>query len=41
MSVLGRDIPEMFALIVDRQADVVAILRGQHYYPIAFQSTES
>ena len=41
MSVLGRDILEMFALIVDRRADVIAIIRGQHYYTIAFQSTES
>ena len=41
MSVLGRDILEMFALTVDRRADVIAIIRGQHYYTIAFQSTES
>ena len=41
MSVLGRDILEMFALIVDRRADVIAIIRGQHCYTIAFQSTES
>ena len=41
MSVLGRDILEMFALIVDRRADVIAIIRGQHYYTIAFRSTES
>jgi predicted aspartyl protease len=41
MSVLGRDILEMFALVVDRRADVVAIIGGQHYYTIAFQSVES
>ena len=32
MSVLGRDILDMFSLIVDRRAGVVAILGGQHYY---------
>jgi len=37
MSVLGRDILEMFALIVDRRADVVAIVRDQHSYTITFQ----
>ncbi len=41
MSVLGRDILEMFALIVDRRADVVAIIGGQHSYAIAFQGAES
>lgn len=41
MSVLGRDILEMFVLIVDRRADVVAILGCPHYYTIAFQATES
>ncbi len=34
MSVLGRDILEMFALIVDRRADVIAIIGGQHHYTI-------
>ena len=40
MSVLGRDILEMFALIVDRPADVVAMIGGQHSYMIAFQAAE-
>ncbi|NIO41328.1 MAG: hypothetical protein GTO41_14835 [Burkholderiales bacterium] len=30
VSVLGRDILEMCALIVDRRADVLAIIGGQH-----------
>ena len=34
MSVLGRDILDMFALIVDRRADILAILGGQHRYRI-------
>ena len=34
MSVLGRDLLEMFAVIVDRRADVVAIIGGQHRYTI-------
>jgi predicted aspartyl protease len=34
MSVLGRDILEMFAVIVDRRADVVAFIGGQHHYAI-------
>lgn len=34
MSILGRDILDMFALIVDRRADVVAILGGNHRYSI-------
>jgi hypothetical protein len=34
MSVLGRDILNLFTLIVDRPGDVVAILRGQHHYLI-------
>lgn len=38
MSVIGRDILEMFALIVDRRADVVAIIGGQHIYTIAPQA---
>lgn len=32
MSVLGRDITEMFAVIVDRTRDVVALLRDPHRY---------
>jgi len=34
MSVLGRDILDMFALVLDRRASVVAILGGQHTYRI-------
>ncbi len=34
MTVLGRDLLEMFAVIVDRRADVVAIIGGQHRYTI-------
>ena len=34
MSVLGRDILDMFAVIVDRRAGVVAIIGGQHHYTI-------
>jgi hypothetical protein len=34
MSVVGRDILEMFSVIVDRPADVVAILGGNHYYSL-------
>ncbi|HEX5103201.1 MAG TPA: aspartyl protease family protein [Pirellulaceae bacterium] len=34
MSVLGRDILNLFAVIVDRPGDVVAILGGHHYYSI-------
>ena len=30
VSVLGRDILDMFALILDRRADVVAIIAGNH-----------
>ena len=41
MNVLGRDILELFALIVDRRTDMVTILGGQHYYTIALQSPES
>lgn len=37
MSVLGRDILEMFALIMDRRADVVAMIGGQHHYMIELQ----
>jgi hypothetical protein len=35
MSVLGRDITNMFALIVDRPQDVVALLGKGHRYGIA------
>lgn len=34
MSVLGRDILEMFAVIVDRSVGVVAMLGGRHRYTI-------
>jgi len=34
MSILERDILDMFALIIDRRADVVAILGGHHSYTI-------
>lgn len=34
MSVLGRDILDMFALVVDRRSDVVAIVGGNHRYTI-------
>jgi predicted aspartyl protease len=34
MSVLGRDILEMFAVIVDRSNDVVCLLGGRHRYKI-------
>ena len=34
MSVLGRDILDLFALIIDRRSDVVAMIGGQHAYTI-------
>ena len=34
MSVLGRDIIEMFAVIVDRSGDVVTLIRQPHRYAI-------
>jgi hypothetical protein len=34
MGVLGRDILDMFALIVDRRADVLAIIGQDHTYAI-------
>jgi len=34
MTVLGRDVLEMFAVIVDRRAEVVAIIGGQHRYTV-------
>jgi hypothetical protein len=34
VSVLGRDILVMFAVIVDRRDRVVAIIGGQHQYMI-------
>jgi hypothetical protein len=35
MSVLGRDITCLFALIVDRPGDTVCLLRQPHRYTIA------
>jgi predicted aspartyl protease len=37
MSVLGRDILEMFAVLVDRPSAVVAMLGGRHRYRIEEQ----
>ncbi len=34
MSVLSRDILELFALVADRSANVLAMLRGKHRYSI-------
>ncbi len=34
MSVLGRDVLEMFAVIVDYAGDTVSLLGGQHKYSI-------
>jgi predicted aspartyl protease len=34
MSVLGRDILNVFALIVDRQGNTISLLGQQHYYSI-------
>lgn len=34
MSVLGRDILEMFTVIMDRSKEVIAILGGRHQYKI-------
>ena len=34
MSVLGRDILDLFAVIVDRQAVVVSVIGGRHHYTI-------
>ena len=34
MSVLGRDVLEIFALIVDRKASVLALIGGRHGYTI-------
>lgn len=34
MSVLGRDILDLFAVVVDRPGDVVSILGGNHRYAI-------
>ena len=37
MSVLGRDIMQMFAVIVDRPDDVVSLVGQQHRYVIQTQ----
>ncbi|MCY2994594.1 MAG: hypothetical protein NTY19_43035 [Planctomycetota bacterium] len=34
MSVLGRDILDMFAVIVDRPGELVAVIGGQHHYAL-------
>ncbi|MBI3651220.1 MAG: aspartyl protease family protein [Acidobacteria bacterium] len=34
ISVLGRDILDLFAVMVDRPSDVVCLLRPRHYYTI-------
>jgi hypothetical protein len=34
MSILGRDILNLFALIADRKQNVLALLTGQHNYSI-------
>ena len=34
MSVLGRDIIDMFTLIADRESDVLTLLGGNHSYSI-------
>ena len=39
MSILGRDIMEMFAVIVDRSGDLVALIRQHHTYAIKSPST--
>ncbi len=38
MSVLGRDVLEMFTLIIDRRAGVIALIGDQHYYTIQHHS---
>ena len=38
MSVLGRDILNLFAIIVDRAANVVAMIREAHSYTIRMQT---
>jgi hypothetical protein len=35
MSTLGRDITDLFALIIDRPGDTVCLLGQNHYYTIA------
>jgi len=35
MSVMGRDILNMFSLVVDRQGDTVCLVGQQHFYTIS------
>ena len=35
MSVLGRDLLNLFAVIVDRQGDTICLLGQQHYYTVS------
>jgi len=35
ISVLGRDMTDLFAVIVDRRAEVVCLLGQRHHYIIA------
>jgi hypothetical protein len=37
MSVLGRDITNLFAAIVDRPRDLVVLLGQRHSYTITYQ----
>ena len=37
MSVLGRDILNLFAVIIDRPGDAVCMIGQQHYYTIAIR----
>jgi len=41
MTVLGRDLLEMFAVIADRHADTLAIIGGQHRYTISIVGSAS
>ncbi len=39
MSVLGRDILGLFAVIVDQSRDLICLIRGRHKYTIEKEST--
>jgi predicted aspartyl protease len=41
MSVLGRDLLDMFALVLDRRNDVAAIIGGRHRYSISGHAADS
>jgi hypothetical protein len=41
MSVLGRDILDMFTLIVDRPGNQIALIGGEHHYSIGTQRAPS